>query len=267
MVGIEVESAGEARHVSRTLRALERIAIGPRSEAELARECNAHPRTIRRLLRRLEAEGYVIEVNQGRRRGYAATLKVVALAGHVLQGRDLARDAFAYVTLLRRRTGESAHLSVPRDDAVMHLVDEMGESVVTVRSRVGELVPYHSTAVGKALLAFLPRQAELILSQPLERFTAFSIVDRADLVTELAIIRDRGYAIDDRENSLELRCVAAPVFDFSAEAVGALGVSAPVDRFPPHELSLAATAVVEIAQAFSEALGFGGPRANNGRAH
>jgi IclR family acetate operon transcriptional repressor len=149
----------------------------------------------------------------------------------------------------------------------MHLVDEMGESVVTVRTRVGELVPYHTTAVGKALLAFLPRQTDLVLSRPLERYTDYSIVHPADLVAELARIRERGYAVDDRENSLDLRCVAAPVFDFSGEAVGALGVSAPAGRLRSEALSMAASVVVEVAQAFSEGLGFGAKRAHNGAGH
>ena len=248
----------ESRHVARTLRALELLAERPRSRSELAAELGVHPRTVRRLINRLVAEGYVAGSGpEGRE--YEVTLKIVALAGRVLEKTDVVRIAFPYVTRLRNLTGEAAHLSVPGETAVMHLVQETTESVVMVKPRLGEQVPYHSTAVGKALLTFLPERWEHLRAGPLERFTEHTIVDAADLLVELATVRQRGYAVDNLENSVDLRGVAAPVFDHSGAAIGALGISAPSSRLLPEQLPELGQTVADVAGALSAALGFAGP--------
>ncbi len=247
---------GEARHVVRTLRALELLTARSLSAPELAAELDVHVRTARRLLQRLADEGYVAGEARGRR--YSATMKVVGLAGRVLDRTDLVRVAFPFVTRLRNQAREAAHLSVPTETAVMHLIQETGESIVMVKPRLGEQVPYHATAVGKALLAYLPEQWDRLRDRPLESFTERTIVDPADLLVELVVIRERGCAFDDQENSLDLRCVAAPVFDFSAKVVGSLGISAPVSRLMPEDFSRVGVVVIEVAGALSQALGFDG---------
>ena len=243
----------ESWHVVRTLRVLECLALRPHTEVELARQLEVHPRTVRRLARRLIAEGYAIESSP---RVYVATLRIVALAGHIVERTDLVRTAFPYVVSLRNRTGEAAHLSVPSDNEVIHLVQETGKSVVTVKPRLGEQVPYHCTAVGKALLAYLSAQYEHISDNSLQRFTEHTIVNRADLLRELATIRERGYATDDREYSLELRCVAAPVFSASGGVVAAIGISAPSSRLLVKHFSGMGKIVAQTALELSGALGF-----------
>ncbi len=245
----------EARHVVRTLRALELLALRPRSQAELARELGVHPRTARRLLGRLQAEGYVARENKGRPE-FAATLKIVALAGHVIDRTDIVRTALPFVSRLRAETGEGAYLSIPGDDAVMHLVHEPAENVVMVKPRLGEQAPYHATAFGKALLAHLPERLEYVLGCSLERWTPYTIVESADLLIELATVRERGYATDDRENSLDVRSVAASVFAHSGDAVAALGVSAPATRLSAQDLPRVGALVAEAALSLSAALGF-----------
>ena len=244
----------ESWHVARTLRALELLSERPFSETDLAHELKVHPRTARRLLARLVTEGYVAQARLGT--GYTATLKVVTLAGRVIERTDLVRTAFPYVVALRNRTGEASHLSVPGEEKVIHLIQETGESVVMVKPRLGEQVPYHCTAVGKALLAYLPEHCERLLGHRLQQFTKYTIVDPAALRSELRKTRERGYAFDDREYSLELRCVAAPVFAASGELVAAIGVSAPASRLPTRQSSNTGKVVLETSNELSEALGF-----------
>ena len=242
-------------HVARAVRALELVALAPRTRVELADELGVHPRTVRRLLDSLVAEGYVAAEGDAPRT-YAATMKVVALAGRVLDRTSLVAVAFPYVTRLRNRTGEAAHLSVPTPSAVMHVIQETGESVVMVKPRVGEQVAYPTTAVGKALLAHLPAQLERVLAAPIEQRTPHTLTDPAALAADLERVRRRGYAVDDREDSPDLRCVAAPVFDHTGEAVAALGVSAPSSRLLRDRVAGVGADVAEVAAALSEALGW-----------
>ena len=247
---------GDSAHVVRTLRALEALALGPITAVRLAAQLDAHPRTIRRLLQRLVEEGYAEPVPDGRA-SYVATIKVVELAGRVLERTDLVRLAFPYVARLRNVTGEAAHFSVPGADGVLHLVQETGHNVVMVKPRLGEQVPYHATASGKVLLSHLPSLVDAVLAgAPLARCTATTITDPARLRQEIDQVRERGYAVDELENSEDLRCVAAPVFDHAGAAVGCVGISAPALRMTNKQAHEAARHVVDTAQELSRTIGF-----------
>jgi IclR family transcriptional regulator, acetate operon repressor len=244
-----------SRHVGRTLRALELISIAPRSQAELARQLGVHPRTVRRLLARLEAEGFASRV-PGARSEYSATLKIVTLAGHVLERADFARSARPFVTHLQTEIGEAAFLAVPADDSTIHILYEPARTDVSVRSRLGEKVPYHCSAFGKALLAHLPERLEELIAHPLARFTDRTITDPAELLLQLAEVRRRGWSEDNGEYASDVRSVAAPVFDHTHRVKAAVGISAPAHRIGEHELQQIGPVVAVAAVSLSNALGF-----------
>lgn len=99
----------ELWHVSRTLRAMEALAVQPRSAPELAAALGVHVRTARRLLRRLDYDGYV-EPTGDRRRRYRPTMRI-ALAGQVVERAELTQAAVPHITALRDRLGEDCHLT------------------------------------------------------------------------------------------------------------------------------------------------------------
>ena len=119
-------SAPEAWHVTRTLRAMELLAVAPRSAPELADGLGVHVRTARRILKRLESEGYV-KLSGGRRRRYRPTMRVVALAGQVVERAELTQTAVPHVTALREQLGRGCHLCVPSYLSALCLVHEEGE--------------------------------------------------------------------------------------------------------------------------------------------
>lgn len=246
---------GESAHVIRTLRVLEALAFGPCTASRLAEQLDAHPRTLRRLLGRLVAEGYASPVADGRGE-YIATLKLVALAGYVLERTDLVHVCFPYVARLRNATGEAAQFSVPGEDGVLHLAQETGENVALVKPRLGEQVPYHATASGKALLAHLPDRVQRVLERGLIAYTDQTLTDPADLLLNLTRVRDVGYAVDDRELSDDVRCVAAPVRDHTGAVIGCIGISAPSTRLALADVPDTAQHVLEAAETLSETLGF-----------
>jgi IclR family acetate operon transcriptional repressor len=93
-------------------------------------------------------------------------------------------------------------------------------------------VPLHATGAGKALLAALPtaRRDGLLDRLELRPYTPHTIVDAAALRRALEEIRERGYAMDDEEYDEGVRCVAVPVMATPTELIGALSISAPVNR-------------------------------------
>jgi IclR family transcriptional regulator, KDG regulon repressor len=247
-------SAPEAWHVTRTLRAMELLAVRPRSAPELAEALGVHVRTARRVLKRLDSEGYVT-LTDDRRRRYRPTMRVVALAGQVVERAELPVSAMSYVTALRARLGMSCHLCVPSHLFALCLVHDDGDGCGACRPHLRELVPCHCTAAGKALLAWREGWREAVLEQPLASFTERTNVGPESLRRELARTVARGYAVEDREYEGGTRGLAAPVFDECGEAVAALAVVAPVERLQADRYSEIGAAIMAAASSLSAELG------------
>lgn len=246
-------SAPEAWHVTRTLRAMELLAVRPRSAPELADALGVHVRTARRVLKRLDSEGYVA-LTDDRRRRYRPTMRVVALAGQVVERAELPLTALPHVTALREQVGASCHLCVPSHLFALCLVhDEGGDGCC--RPHLRELVPCHCTAAGKALLAWREQWRDAVLEQPLASFTERTNVGPESLRRELARTVARGYSVEDREYDGVTRGLAAPVFAENGEAVAALAVVAPVERLGADRYSEVGAAVMGAAAALSAELG------------
>ena len=249
-------TATESWFASRTMGAIELLAFGPRSAPQVAEGLQVHPRTARRLLNRLAADGYVVR-SDDKRRTYAPTMRLVALAGQIVDRSALPRVATGEVERLQLQSGAAAHLEVPSYRSVLCLVHKSGEQAA--RPQLRELTPCHCSAAGKVLLAYRASWRESVLSRPLERHTDRTVVDAGALVREASRTRDRGYAVADREFGPDLRSIAAPVFDATGEAVAALGVSGPVDALPAESMLIAARLVRECAGRVSQALGHVAP--------
>ena len=123
---------------------------------------------------------------------------------------------------------------------------------------IGTRNPVYNTSMGKAILAFLPqeRREALLPKLTLRAHTPHTVTDLPTLVERLALVRRQGFAIDDREVEESIRCVGAPVFDYTNEVIGAISVSGPTHRMTDERLAQFAAYVVETANAISQELGF-----------
>jgi IclR family acetate operon transcriptional repressor len=233
---------------------MELLAVQPRSAPELADALGVHVRTARRVLKRLESEGYV-KVSDDRRRRYRPTMRVVALAGQVLERAELTGVAVPHVAALRDELRESCHLCVPSHVFALCLVHAPANMAEAPRPQLRELVPCHCTAAGKALLAWREPWREAVLTQRLESFTDRTTVGPESLRRELDRTVARGYAVEDREFEPDTRGLAAPVFSDDGEAVAALAVAAPLARLPAERYGEIGAAVMNAAGKLSAELG------------
>jgi DNA-binding IclR family transcriptional regulator len=232
-------AAPEAWHAARTMRVLELLALAPMSAPQLANALHSNPRTVRRVLQRLEDEDYVRRTDDSRRR-YEPTMRLPALAAEIVQNSTLARRARPYVALLHAQTGGTGHLVVPSSHAVLCLVHHASDAVAA-RPQLRELVPAHCTAGGKALLAEREAWRNRVLSASLTRHTERTTVDARQLRRELDAIRERGYAIEDGEFQAGVSAASALV-RVGGSAVAALTVSGrglDIDASAPRVVTLA----------------------------
>lgn len=251
-------SAPEAWHVTRTLRAMELLAVAPRSAPELADGLGVHVRTARRVLKRLESEGYVV-LCEGRRRRYRPTMRIVALAGQVVEGAELTQTAVPHVLDLREQLQRDCHLCVPSYLSALCLVHAPRGPGEGARPHLRELVPCHCTAAGKALLAWRESWRDAVLTQTLRAFTDRTTTGPESLRRELGRTVARGYAVEDREHEPDTRGLAAPVFSAGGEAVAAIAVVAPTADMPADRYGELGAAVVAAAAGLSRELGFHEP--------
>jgi DNA-binding IclR family transcriptional regulator len=178
---------------------------------------------------------------------YHLGLKLLQLGSLVASRLDLRNLALPVMWQLRKSFGETINLAIPHDNKVVYIDVLESQDVVRMASSMGSEELMHATALGKAILAQLPRAAvENLLVLPLKSLTERTIVDMATLFAELEQIRIQGYAIDDREGNLQARCIGAAIRDYRGQVVAAISVSGPENRLT---LERAHTIGIELVQA------------------
>ncbi|MBG0832861.1 IclR family transcriptional regulator [Planomonospora sp. ID67723] len=169
---------------------------------------------------------------------------------------DLRSVAAEETRELMREVRETVHLVVYEPPYVVYIDKVEDESKVRMASRVGSRGRLYCTAVGKAILAWQPEAvvAETVAAG-MPALTRHTITDPVRLRTELARIRQRGYAVDDRENEPEVRCVAAPIFGHDDSVSSALSVSGLTSRITAARVRDLGPLVARAALRISRKLG------------
>ena len=241
---------GGVQSLHRALDVLEALAAagGTASLGELAAACGLPAPTLHRLARTLADRGYVRH-DSGRRYSLGSCLVPLGAAAHALLG----ERALPVLRGLAELTGESANLAVLTAGRAEYVAQAPGRHTMRTFTEVGNRVELHCTGVGKALLAAVaPAEAgELVGAAPLTARTAASITDPAALDAEIALIRARGYALDEGEMETGVRCVAVGLPGSPPMAVS---VSGPAVRMTDDLVASAASALHAAAGQLRERL-------------
>lgn len=194
--------------------------LAPRSLTEIAQETGLALSTTHRLVGELEQWGALHRDAQGR---YQVGLRLWELGQHA--GRQVREIARPLLQDLYSLTQETVHIAVRERTEALYIDRVYGSRRVPQASRVGGRLPLHATAVGKVLLAYEEAWLrEAVLAQPLESRTAHTHVDPQALRAELAVIRERGYALTNAEVRLGSASIAVPVFQREGGIGAALGI-------------------------------------------
>lgn len=238
----------KALHVIETLA----NAKGPLKASTLSELTDIPRSTIYRFLRTLMEAGYVDDLENGT---YQLNTSILKVGRGVLDQLEIYKVAKPVLRELRRKTGETSLLAIREDLNIFHLGKYETKHSVRTHYRMGTMGHMHSTALGKAILAYSNEREQLLQKIELEPLTPNTITTKKQLREELEIVRDQGYALDDQENEEDIRSVAAPIIDHMDEVVAALGVSGPAYRLERTYLHEIAPEVVEAALSVSRLLG------------
>jgi len=226
--------------------------------AELSKLVGLHNSTTFHLAKTMVSLGYMRQERDSKR--YRVGRPLFALAASALDEIEMVNLATPVLEDLSRETGESGHFAVRMGDSVVVIARTSGPGAFQLTDRVGVVRPAHCTALGKIILASLrPDQLKRFLERvELKPSTAKSITEPAVLLREIAEIRRSASAIDDGEFNAEVRCIAVPVYNFTGDVIGALGISGPIWRMSDPVLKSRAKLVQAAAQRLSAEFGASG---------
>lgn len=251
------ESGAQVQSLSRALSLLEHLAAEERglTLTNLAKRARLAASTTHRLLATLEQQGFAeLDAERGL---WFVGVRAFAVGNAFLAHRDFVTTARPFMHQLMEEAGESVNLGILEDGEVVFLSQvECGE-MMRMFVRLGGRVPVHASGVGKALLAALPEtEVNAILERRgLQRFTDNTIDTRAILRENLARVRATGYAYDDEEHAVGLRCVASTLHDELGLPVAAISLSGPRARITDSRVEVLGRLVRDTANQISLALG------------
>ncbi len=227
----------DVQSVDRAIALLELLANGEGLIlSDLARRAELPPSTTHRLLMTLHRRGLV--GHDGDAGSWTIGVGLFRIGSAYLRIRKLPEIARPIIRSLLIEVEETVNVSMLDGNELVCVAQAESHAPVRAFFRVGRKLPIHASGAGKAILAAGDEalQARLIGAPPYERFTANSRCTRTALAKDLTLIRARGWAIDDEEHTLGMRCVSAVVLNEWAEPAGAVSISAPAVRLPPERL-------------------------------
>ncbi len=202
---------------------------------ELSKRLKLHKNNVFRVLATLESRGY-IEQNKSTE-NYRLGTRCLQLGQTYIHHMGLLRQARPIMAEVVKECYESAYVAVMRKGMVVPLDSVEADQPVRIVSHIGESLPLHCTAVGKAHLAFEPEEElQTFLPEGLQRYTDKTITDRNALIEHLKSIAHGGYSIECGEYLSDVHAIAVPIRDYTRSVVGSLAISGPAYRISDERI-------------------------------
>ena len=223
--------------------------------SQIAQEMKQSPATLYRVLVTFEGRG-LVEFDPDRQ-VWNVGPKAFVIGARYLRRTSLVERARPVLRKLKEQTGETANLGIEKSGQVLFLSQIETYQNIRAFFPPGTLSPMHASGIGKALLAQMDEAQFNRWSRHniLKPFTRFTIAEKGQLKDELARIKRNGFALDNEEKNIGMRCIAAPVFDMNGEAVAAISVSGPTSRIDQEAIEALSSAVIAAAKTLTQALG------------
>lgn len=249
----------EAPHVTsieRTFSILEMLDKTQRgwNISEMSRKLNIPKSSAHVIFLTLERLGYVKKEASSRR--YQLGLKVYGLGRSLMKNLDLPDIALPHLRWLVEQTKLTSHLGVLEKNKSVFIQKVDGPGMIKFDTYIGKGADVHCTGLGKALLAHAPEEVvgEILAVDSFHRYTKTTICTPAELKKSLAQVRSKGYSVDDEEEELGVRCIAAPIMNHVGETVAAVSVTGTTFQIEPAHFGEIGDLVIKTAGRISRAL-------------
>ena len=199
------------------------------SLSDISKKLGINPNQVEKILEILTERGYT-EIKSNK---YYLGIKNFEIGHAYLSNIDLRKLAKPYLRYLAEKFNETVYLAVRGGFEIVYIDVYQINRPVSVRSRVGKLLPMYASASGKVHLADMDEYElnEFFREVELVAFTKKTITDKEVLKKHIEEVRIKGYALDDEEWEEEVRCISAPVRNYKGNVIAAITISAPSYRF------------------------------------
>ena len=223
---------------------------------QLAELVNQPKSSLFRIIQTLEKRGFISRSEADGH--YCLGFKPLVITRNLLERSSLRTSAVAEMQRLADKYGDTVNLCVLSEHEIIYVEIIEGTYALRMTDQVGSKSPFHATAAGKAIAAFLPEEdvRALVREKGLAVITPNTIADEEALMKALERVRETGYAVDNQEIVLGARCVAAPVMNMFGRVEGAVSLSGALHRFPDADIPAIARDVMAAAKAISKKLGY-----------
>ena len=244
--------------LDRALKIIELLALHSEGfgVTEIGSRVGLHKSTVHRLLSHLVSHGYIEKDEL--RPVYTLGLKFIELASLRLNQVELKTEAGPYLRKLAATLDQPVHLAIQADTEAVYIEKIEPRAHLRMYSQIGKRIPLYCSALGKSLVSDLP-VAELETLAQRMKYTPFTPTTRLTpqaFVAEVTQTRQRGWALDDEEHEPGIRCIGAPIRDFTGKVVAALSASGDLAVIRCDPDSQVSGLVVEAARAISRRLGW-----------
>lgn len=223
---------------------------------EIGKKIDLHKSTVHRLLGTLIYKDFVEQDPITNK--YRISLKLYELGSKRIKDLDILNVSKPYTKKLMEELNEVVHLVIRDKNDIVYIDKVEADNTIRMASSIGRRSPLYCTSVGKAILAFLEEEEvkEVWENSDIKALTKNTITDFEEFKEELYKIRKQGYAEDDEENELGVRCIGAPIFNYNNEVEGAISISGPTIRVTKDKVEDISEKVKKYSMLISKSLGY-----------
>ncbi|MFD0714848.1 IclR family transcriptional regulator [Paenibacillus sp. GCM10027626] len=207
------------------------------------------------MLTTLEQHNYIAKTDDGK---YSLGTRFISLGQLVLDRLDIRQQAKPFMEEISQEMKFTVHLAVLDKDEALYLEKVEGPSFVKFSTYVGQRMPLHVSGVGKALASYLSdEELEQIVSRTgLPRKTENTVTSLKEFKSILAIAREQGYAVEDEEGEIGIRCIGSAIFGHDGRPLAAISITALRSELPVHDIPIIGEKVKQTAMKISAHLGY-----------
>lgn len=224
--------------VDRALKILDFLKTNPKGYGvtEVATHLQIAKSSAHRLLVTLLEHNYV---QQNEHQDYVLGLKFIEMNNYVVSNLDILSTAHPLIEQLGYDIDEIVHLVQLRDFEVIYIDKIENNQSIRIYSQIGRTAPLYCTGVGKVILAYKDSNyinSYINYQKEFKPFTPYTVRNAQELYKKLECIRQNGYGYDDQEHELNIRCIAAPIFDYQHNVNHAISVTGPIHRMTDEKV-------------------------------